>query len=265
MAKRQAVDQGRFQPDPLWRDASMAAEALVIDDVAEDRRFETSTIIQNTGIRMFCAVPLRDSDGTALGVLCVGDTRPRTMSPGAVRSFRALALQAEMRIRLELRLSNHSLVDAITELPTRQAWEGDLTVDLARAKRSARPVCVALLSVDHFARYVEQNGDEAADRLLARCANAWRHSLRATDAIVRYDTSLFAVILNDCPIDIAAPQLERLRHLVPDGQTCSIGVAAWNGTETHGRLMVRVATALEVAQTQGRDRVVTDQGLTETA
>jgi PleD family two-component response regulator len=42
---------------------------------------------------------------------------------------------------------------------------------------------------------------------------------------------------------------------MPSGQTCSAGVAGWNGEESPDALVERVDAALYAAKVAGRDRV----------
>ena len=58
------------------------------------------------------------------------------------------------------------------------------------------------------------------------------------------------------PIDAALKVVERLRAAVPEGQTCSAGVAAWNGSESGDELFARADAALYEAKQAGRDRTV---------
>lgn len=51
--------------------------------------------------------------------------------------------------------------------------------------------------------------------------------------------------------------LERLISTIPHGQTCSAGVACWDGTESPETVMGRADVALYEAKRAGRDRIVT--------
>jgi diguanylate cyclase (GGDEF)-like protein len=143
--------------------------------------------------------------------------------------------------------------DALTGVPNRRAWDDELPMELARAARSGRQLCAALLDLDHFKAYNDRHGHQAGDRLLKAAAAAWQGRLRKTDLLARYGGEEFAVLLPDCGLGNAMEIAERLRTAQPEG-TCSIGVAAWDGRESATELVARADRALYAAKAAGRDR-----------
>jgi diguanylate cyclase (GGDEF)-like protein len=118
-------------------------------------------------------------------------------------------------------------------------------------------VCVAMIDLDRFKRFNDELGHQAGDRLLKEAAAAWRSELRSTDTLARYGGEEFAALLPGCDPDQGVRLLERLRAATPAGQTCSAGVASWDGTEDAAALVARADAALYEAKSAGRDRVVT--------
>jgi diguanylate cyclase (GGDEF)-like protein len=116
-----------------------------------------------------------------------------------------------------------------------------------------------MLDLDHFKRYNDRQGHQAGDRLLKRVAGAWTAELRATDILVRYGGEEFALALPGCGLEDATTTVERLRAVIPSGQTCSAGIAAWDGEELATELLDRADRALYEAKRSGRDRTVLDQ------
>jgi PleD family two-component response regulator len=51
--------------------------------------------------------------------------------------------------------------------------------------------------------------------------------------------------------------LDRLRAATPQNQTCSVGIAYWDRSESPEDLVARADAALYEAKGAGRDRVVT--------
>jgi diguanylate cyclase (GGDEF)-like protein len=147
--------------------------------------------------------------------------------------------------------------DPLTKLANRRAWEDELDRELSRAERRASPTTVALLDIDRFKRFNDAHGHLAGDDLLRGAAASWRAQLRSTDFIARYGGEEFAVLLSECLPEEAHETVERLREAVPMGQTCSVGVATWDGLESGTMLTGRADAALYEAKRTGRDRVVT--------
>ena len=93
-------------------------------------------------------------------------------------------LAAEVAVTLErivllARLEMIARTDELTGLPNRRAWQEALPREVARAGRSNEPFCVAMLDLDHFKDYNDQQGHQAGDRLLKQLAGAWSNELRA--------------------------------------------------------------------------------------
>lgn len=158
--------------------------------------------------------------------------------------------------RAEAEVRRLAAIDALTGIYNRRSWDEHLARELARSRRERRPLSVAIIDLDHFKRFNDRNGHPAGDRLLAEAATAWRSAIRTTDILARYGGEEFAAALPDCPVDQAVGIMDRLRTVVPMGQTLSAGVACWDGAESGAALMARADRALYVAKDQGRNRVI---------
>jgi diguanylate cyclase (GGDEF)-like protein len=128
---------------------------------------------------------------------------------------------------------------------------------MARARRSRSPLCLALLDLDHFKSYNDEHGHLAGDEMLRSCARAWDDLLRGEDTIVRFGGEEFLVLLPDTGPEAALKVVERLRGAIPNGRTCSAGLATWNFAEDEEAFLGRADQALYAAKGAGRDRTVT--------
>jgi diguanylate cyclase (GGDEF)-like protein len=164
----------------------------------------------------------------------------------------ALALDHE---RLLARLQQIADTDQLTGLPNRRAWDSRLPDVMASALRQGRPLTVAVADLDRFKEYNDRFGHLEGDRLLRAAAQSFGRALRQGDLVCRWGGEEFAIALPDCGPGDAVRVLERVRQAVPDGQTCSIGHASWDGLESPAELLARADAALYEAKHAGRDRV----------
>lgn len=145
--------------------------------------------------------------------------------------------------------------DTLTGLPNRRALDEQLPREMARARRSLSPLCVAILDIDHFKEYNDTHGHLAGDKVLRACARAWDSCLRAEDTIARVGGEEFLVLLPDTSAEAAAEVVERLRMATPMGQTCSAGLARWDYNESIRELLDRADKALYLAKAGGRNQL----------
>jgi diguanylate cyclase (GGDEF)-like protein/PAS domain S-box-containing protein len=170
-----------------------------------------------------------------------------------VTERRELAAEREELLEKVASMARH---DALTGLPNRRVLDEQVPREMARSRRNAHPLCLALLDLDHFKAFNDSRGHLAGDELLRECAIAWDGALRGTDTIVRYGGEEFLVLLAETEAGQAAEIVERLRAATPRGQTCSAGIAVWDGVVDLDGLIGAADEALYRAKGEGRDRLV---------
>ncbi|GAB6903517.1 GGDEF domain-containing protein [Kineosporia succinea] len=146
--------------------------------------------------------------------------------------------------------------DPLTGVANRRSWDFELARTMAAARGSGRMLLVGLLDLDHFKRYNDTFGHQAGDELLREAARAWSVAVGPTGRIARWGGEEFAVALSCSGVEEGLHVLDELRRLVPYQQTCSIGVARWNGTDDAATLLQQADTALYEAKGSGRNRTV---------
>jgi diguanylate cyclase (GGDEF)-like protein len=173
-------------------------------------------------------------------------------------------LRDRERERLIQRFDNMAHTDELTGLLNRRGWERALERDLARAGRDRSAPSVILIDLDRFKEYNDEGGHPHGDRFLGDAARAWGAVLRRGDVLARVGGDEFAAILAPIAEEARAEEIsERLLRATPHGQSCSIGLARWNGRETPGQLLRRADLALYRAKRMGRGRVVSAETPTQ--
>lgn len=157
-------------------------------------------------------------------------------------------------------------VDALTGLFNRAALDRDLSREIAKAARSGKPLCVAMIDADKFKGVNDTYGHSFGDAVLSKLAERFTDSLRPSDLLYRYGGEEFLVLLPDTTTDQAHTVLDRLRKrasalpiskgAVAITQAVSVGVAMHSANESPVMVVTRADEALYSAKSQGRNRVV---------
>ena len=156
-------------------------------------------------------------------------------------------------------------IDPLTGLVNRRGMEEILEREIARARRAAMPVSLAILDIDHFKRVNDEHGHDVGDRALIHLAAVAKSGLRDTDVVCRYGGEEFVVILPGSGIEGARIVVDRLRQMAERTPLrvaavslqirFSAGVAESRGDDDRNALVKRADTALYAAKRGGRNRV----------
>ena len=236
---------------------AFATRRRVVVPDAERERIVSPRLLAATGSRSLLFEPVLRGE-EPIGVLVIGWPEPTgDLSERPLSAIRLLAAEAAIAIereRLLAELEAAARTDPLTGLANRRVWDDELPRELARAGRYRQPVTIALLDLDRFKDFNDEHGHQAGDTLLRNAAAAWSEQTRDVDLLARFGGDEFAVLLPNCGPDSALQALERVRAATPGRQTCSAGVAQWNGVEDADALLARADRALYEAKREGRDR-----------
>jgi diguanylate cyclase (GGDEF)-like protein len=145
--------------------------------------------------------------------------------------------------------------DGLTGVANRRTWDQELSRACAFAGEHRAPLTMAVLDLDHFKEFNDRHGHLAGDAVLKETAAAWSSILGDRGFLARFGGEEFTVLLPHLGASEARLVLERMRRAVTHGQSCSIGVATWDGAEPLSGLMARADQALYRAKGAGRDRM----------
>ncbi len=199
--------------------------------------------------------PVRRGDEVAAVIAIGWRNRPpaRARIPDAIELLADEAAVALERVASLEHLTEMARTDPLTELSNRRAWQDELARELARAERSGQRLAVGLIDLDELKTFNDRWGHAAGDRVLLTAARRWRRRLRLTDLLARIGGDEFAMAMPGCGLEQAVELGDQLRGVLPDGLTCSIGVAEWSGAEPAADLIARADQALYAAKNSGRD------------
>ena len=138
---------------------------------------------------------------------------------------------------------------------------------IGAARRSGRPLSVAVLDIDHFKRVNDAHGHPAGDEVIRRVAQLAVEVMRDQDLVGRLGGEEFVIAMPDTAVETARQACERLREalsvlpiLLPTGKavtvTLSTGVTQFASEDDRTQLIARADEALYWAKKQGRNRVL---------
>lgn len=182
----------------------------------------------------------------------------------------ALVRADRERESLLQRLAYQASHDALTGLSNRRAGDARLRQAIETAQASERPLCVAMLDLDHFKDINDTHGHDAGDALLRHIASVLTNTdfVDAAD-VARYGGEEFLLILQNTTLTTATEQLRRLGECIAssgirqdDGHqlqcSASIGVAQWQSGMSAEQLISLADRHLYAAKTRGRALVMSD-------
>jgi len=166
-------------------------------------------------------------------------------------------------------LSAIALVDPLTQLGNRRAFDWELPRQIQSARAKNHPLSLLLLDIDHFKQVNDNHGHLVGDQVLRMFAERLRHHMRFYETPFRYGGEEFVVVLQNIALLDAEKIGERLRRLIDDTPfvidqaldlplTVSIGVASLNAADD-GKgidLISRADNNLLRAKSSGRNRVI---------
>ncbi|HWV57125.1 MAG TPA: diguanylate cyclase, partial [Longimicrobiales bacterium] len=131
-----------------------------------------------------------------------------------VRSMlRIRRLQRELEEK-NRELERLSISDGLTGLYNHRHIRQLVREEFERARRTWRPLAVAMLDLDHFKKVNDTYGHQTGDRVLKEVAGILRSTAREIDRIGRYGGEEFAVLLPNTGLAEATIFLERVRERV---------------------------------------------------
>ncbi len=160
-------------------------------------------------------VPLADADGNLFAILCaLGERVPpqRFAQMRPMLDYAAGMLGAVVRTELTLeeatrrteRAQADALVDPLTGLHNRRAWDQLLATEDQRCSRHGYDAVIFVIDLDGLKAVNDRFGHEKGDELIKNAANALERCVRRTDVVARVGGDEFSILAVKCDANAAA-------------------------------------------------------------
>jgi diguanylate cyclase (GGDEF)-like protein len=210
--------------------------------------------------------------------LTAPEDETRALEAGAAdfisKPVNAAVVRARVRTQLTVKRQRDALralilVDALTNVANRRAFDERLDAEWRRCSRGGLPVTLMLVDIDHFKLYNDHYGHPGGDATLVQVAGAMRRAAgRSQDLVARYGGEEFAILLPQLDAQgasgVARRLMAELDHMaIPHAAsptaphlTASIGIACMvPGEHSFPADLIQVADALLYqAKAGGRNR-----------
>jgi len=164
-------------------------------------------------------------------------------------------------------LEKMATTDGLTGVPNRAELMKILSVELGRARRYSKPLCVVMIDLDNFKLINDTYGHLAGDDVIVSAATTVKELCRASDSVGRYGGEEFLLVLPETNAGDAMVLAERIREQMSQRKlvnlddkkvtyTCSIGVAQLTEDLDQQTLLDAADKALYRAKHDGRNKVV---------
>jgi diguanylate cyclase (GGDEF)-like protein/PAS domain S-box-containing protein len=209
---RHASNRGAFAAQPAARPMGGGRDLLA-------RRRDGTVIPVEIGLSPVA------SGGSLVVVCTIVDLSERK------RAEERILEQAEALAEANKRLTELAATDSLTSLWNRRAFLDQLDIQLQQAVRSARPLSVLILDLDHFKDYNDTYGHLAGDEVLKLAARLLHDRSRRSDFVARIGGEELGIILPEADRDGSVVLGERFRVAIQSAQwprrdiTVSIGAA----------------------------------------
>ena len=160
--------------------------------------------------------------------------------------------------------NRQAMVDVLTEIPNRLAYEQKAEEEISRWKRFAEPLTLVVWDVDLFKKVNDTYGHKAGDKVLKTIAQLLNSRIRETDFLARYGGEEFVMLLPGTDEQETLGLANELRNKVEacgfhyHGErvviTASCGVSGFREGDQLEQVFERADKALYQAKKNGRNQ-----------
>jgi diguanylate cyclase (GGDEF)-like protein len=160
-----------------------------------------------------------------------------------------------------------SLLDSLTGVANRRAFNALMSQELDRVARAGESALLLTVDIDHFKQINDTYGHAAGDDVIKAVARSLVETVRPMDTVARIGGEEFAVVLSNCGPGFGAVVAERIRtavecmRVVHHGQVLAVTVSGGGAfappwvRSSPDNWMARADEQLYRAKREGRNRM----------
>ncbi|MCK4744387.1 MAG: diguanylate cyclase [Sulfuriflexus sp.] len=162
----------------------------------------------------------------------------------------------------------NSMLDALTKVPNRLAWDQRMDHEFSRWKRYQAPLLIVVWDIDDFKKVNDTYGHKAGDKVLVTIATLLKDQVRETDFIARFGGEEFVMLLPETELKNAQAVVEKLRKGVEECEfhhgdqrvsiTVSGGMTQFKKGDTIESAFERADQFLYKAKGSGKNRCLSE-------
>jgi diguanylate cyclase len=174
----------------------------------------------------------------------------------------------ELKLSL-LQAHEEALIDVLTGVANRRAFDERIRLEFERWKRNKEPLVLAVLDIDRFKKINDTYGHSVGDKVLCTISQLINKQVRNSDFFGRVGGEEFAVIFTGSDVDNAIKRLNQFRASVEDCKfgyqgkrltiTLSAGCALFADEDTPDSVYKRADQALYRAKESGRNKCLSER------
>ncbi|MBE0447333.1 MAG: diguanylate cyclase [Actinobacteria bacterium] len=255
-----------LQPGGIIEHLLSRVGSTFIPDINKEPLF--NNLVMDEGVISVLASTLREAD-EVIGILLVGDFKPRLFSDREISLSHAFAVQASLALQKALLLEKNeelTITDNLTGLNNSRHFFSSLDAEIKRAIRYGGYFSILIIDLDNLSYINDCFGLAKGDWAIKKVAGLINTCSRQTDYKARYGGDEFAMILPNTSCQQASVLANRIRRQVNDisvegnGEkihlSITIGIAEFPSLGMDCDSLISAAnTALTVCKQRGRNLV----------
>ena len=227
-------------PDSLdWRMVTEAAPRVAAN-VKEVAAYAAAPFTELFNVGAYIGAPLQVANGKTYGTLCGLDhaEKPKTLE----NQRRLVEMVAGLLSAILAREKSGSdsagklpagegevLIDHLTQLFNRRAWDRILTAEEGRCARHNHSACVICVDIDGLLQINNAEGRDKGDQVLLQTAQVLKRACRGYDVVARTGEDEFAILAVECGLKGAKGMFDRVNAgLKKENIKASLGLALRN-------------------------------------